>query len=154
MSACRRYRPAGGERRISLLRSLSAAFAPNPWARPPGFLALGVTCAFAYATARRTRGHPQDGLSAGFKGSVSFPLAAQATGLWLLPWHRYLLLSTLSISLVARVGARRRRPPSAAPGAFDVCGAIASRLYRWTIASIAVERSWIARAAPDFPTPA
>src|SRR5579872_6355817 len=103
MSACRRYRPAGGERRISLLRSLSAAFAPNPWARPPGFLALGVTCAFAYATARRTRGHPQDGLSAGFKGSVSFPLAAQATGLWLLPWHRYLLLSTLSISLVAQV---------------------------------------------------
>jgi len=56
-------------------------------------------------------------LSAGFKGSVSFPPAAQVTGLWLLPWHVYLLLSALSINLVARVGAELLAPSSPLPPA-------------------------------------
>src|SRR5258706_11565364 len=75
------------------VRASPAAFAPDSRARPPRYLVFGVTCAFAFATARQTRWPSQMMVvSAGFEGSVSFPPAAQATGLRLLPWHVYLLL--------------------------------------------------------------
>jgi len=95
-----------------------AAFAPNLRARPPVFsYSRGHSCVrFRYGPSD-SLAIPRMVLSAGFKGSVSFPPAAQVTGLWLLPWHVYLLLSALSINLVARVGAELLAPSSPLPPA-------------------------------------
>jgi hypothetical protein len=49
---CRRYHPAGVNRRLSQLAALHAAFALRLGARPPGLLTFGATCAFTFVTAR------------------------------------------------------------------------------------------------------
>src|SRR5271157_736073 len=50
LSPCRRYHPAGGDRRFSQPATNPAAFTLRMWARPPGILTFGATSAFTLVT--------------------------------------------------------------------------------------------------------
>jgi hypothetical protein len=86
LSPCRRYHPAGVNRRLSQAATPHAAFTLHLWARPPGLLSFGATRAFTSVAARRLAHHPEDGFVDGLQ-VIRFPscLPSKLRGLWLLP---------------------------------------------------------------------
>ncbi len=94
LSSCRRYYPARLNTRLNQYSCIHAAFAQDEKAQ------LLVIKLFTRLPMRSFTLRPDNSLdilmmplSLGFKGSVSFPFANQATGLWLLSRWAYLPLN-------------------------------------------------------------
>jgi len=91
---CCHYRPAGVYTRFNQFSSTHAAFTSRLLVRPPNFqVSRSPVCSLTLRPGNLLT-TLMAALSLDSRGSVSFPPANQATGLWLLPWQVYFLLNT------------------------------------------------------------